>query len=54
MSRTFADHLSAVNEEMAADKAADDERWVEQVQDSAPAFNNWEYGTRAGAVSLPS
>ena len=54
MSRTFADHLSTVNEEMVADKAADDERWVEQVQDSAPAFNNWEYGTRAGAVSLPS
>lgn len=52
MSQTFADHLRNVNDEMAADQAAFDLEWVEKVQNSNPAFNNWDWGSRASSVSF--
>ena len=52
MSRTYAQELSAVNDEMAADKAAFDLEWTEKVQDQGPAFGNWDYGNRGGNISF--
>ena len=53
MSTTLADHLCNVHNEVAERKAQDYVDWVDLVQDSNPAFSNFEPGARGGPVSFP-
>jgi hypothetical protein len=52
MSRSFASHMSEVNEEVGKDRESDETRWTEYVQDMNPAFSNYDYGKRGGSVSF--
>jgi hypothetical protein len=51
MTQSFAQQLSAVNQEMSDDQERDYVEWVDKVQDSNPAFSNFEPGKRGGHVS---
>jgi hypothetical protein len=51
MSKTLVDQFCDVQNELAADKERDDVEWVERVQDSNPAFSNFNPGNRGGHVS---
>jgi hypothetical protein len=51
MSTSFVQQFCDVNNEVADDKDRDYVDWVEKVQDSNPAFSNFEPGKRGGHVS---
>lgn len=51
MSQTFGQQLAAVNQEIEDDKDRDYVQWVEKVQDTNPAFSNFDPGHRGGHVS---
>ena len=51
LSRTFEDELVDTDVELKLDADQADNEWVEFVQDSAPAFQNFTPGSRSGPVS---
>jgi hypothetical protein len=52
MSTSLANHLVASNNEVADQKERDYVEWVDFVQDTNPAFSNFEPGRRGGHVSF--
>ena len=51
LSRTFEDELVDIDVELKLDADQADNEWVEYVQNSAPAFQNFTPGSRSGSVS---
>jgi hypothetical protein len=52
MSTSYGQQLISVQDDVEADQAQNYERWVEMVQDSNPAFSNFNSGARGGHVSF--
>jgi hypothetical protein len=52
MSTSFVTQLCDVQNEVADDRDRDYVEWVDQVQDTNPAFSNFDSGKRGGHVSF--
>lgn len=52
MAANYAEHKRRIDGEIAADAERLDTEWVETVQNSNPAFSNFEPGKRGGHVSF--